>query len=140
MIAHLSTGFNKNASREFQNRVRSEIHCKAPGPEVCPNLLDVTLTVEKYHVDGNAHPESVNGLAGNDPEACILVQVRYAQQALAPRPAGRSQPHPVRNRAIPALVDHSVFRIYLRHSGLFWSEAPQEKCAGGEALSDLAEN
>jgi len=62
--------------------MRSQTGREPPGGHSTHKLPDSLLAIKIYEVDGEAHPEGMNGFARNDPEALAGSEPLAPQQAL----------------------------------------------------------
>ena len=79
-IAHSGSCFGRGATRQFQYRRRAASdRSKTPGPQIA---LDVDYghgTIQIDHVDGKSHAQSMNAVAGDNPEAGAVTEVTRSQ-------------------------------------------------------------
>jgi hypothetical protein len=93
---------------DFQNRFRIPADWgEAPGEHVSLQMDDCVFRAQINHVNGEAHAESVDAPAGNDPEALSLHELcgAGAEESAQAGPMGRSDAQVVRQAGLASCVE-----------------------------------
>ena len=82
-IAALRFGCVNGSCGQLEDGMRREARGQAPGAHRASNLLDLELAVEIHKVNGKAHEECVDRLAGSNPKTLAACETVAPEQAFA---------------------------------------------------------
>src|SRR5260370_26327463 len=112
-MPRLSGCARDGAGRKLKDRVWREASRNPARKHLLAHFLDLLLAVQVEDVNGKFHAETVNSLAGNNPQAVARLEAGMFQQAGAPLGAAVGNFGGVSQYGVPgdvANVDFQAFR------------------------------